>query len=325
MRSKKLGVLVGLFIVALLVLLGGPGLALRLLGVIRQGSVQEALAAAPSGPDTPPGDPLDTVVIGDPVSDWSATYSVQELWAVEATGRQLAEGQPEYRFVFDEAGFNRFFQAHLAPRLQSTPYSNLWFDLRDGGMVVYAMVDLGPHWAFPFPSGVAYQGIIYGYTEQGIQIYGVMPFGPADRAGLQAGDVITALAGTPVADVPYHLTEWIQSHSPGDVVTMTVRRGEQERVVEVELGRWEGRERWRYMGLVLMPDVTGARLVPLGLSVDEDLYSLPKAGPVADAIADAQRMLDNLFEQLIVVGPLEGQARVAQMDFGEDSLTVVMR
>lgn len=108
--------------------------------------------------------------------------------------------------MFDEAGFNRFFQAHLAPRLQSTPYSNLWFDLRDGGMVVYATVDLGPSWAFQFPSGVAYQGLTCGYTEQGIQIYDVMPFGPADRAGLQVGDVITELAGTPVAEAPYLLS-----------------------------------------------------------------------------------------------------------------------
>lgn len=87
MRSKKLGVLVVLFIVALLVLLGGPGLALRLLGVMRQGSVQEALAAAPSATDAPGGDPLDSLIIGRPGSEWTATYSVQELWAVEVTGR----------------------------------------------------------------------------------------------------------------------------------------------------------------------------------------------------------------------------------------------
>lgn len=326
MRNKRIRIVVVLSIVvlSLLSLVGGPSLVLRGLGIVRQGSVQGALAASPSTPDMPPGDPLDTVVIGSPASDRSATYVVEELWAVEVTGRQITEGEAEYRFVFDEAGFNRLFQAYLAPHLQGTPYSNLWFDLRDGGMVVYAMVDMGPYWAFPFPPGVAYQGIAYGYTERGIQIYDVLPFGPADRAGLQIGDVITELGGTPIAGA-MHLTEWIQSHNPGDVVTMTVQRGEQVQVVAVELGRWDERERWRYAGLVLTPDVTGARLVPLGLSIRDELYSLPKTGPIANAVADAQRMLDGLFENLIIVGPLEGKARVAQMDFSEDRLTVVMR
>lgn len=323
-RRTRILIILSIIVLSLLSLAGGPSLVLRGLGIVRQGGVQEALAASPSVPDTSPGDPLDTVVIGNPASDWSATYAVEELWAVEATGYQVTEGEAEYRFVFDEAGFNRFFQAHLAPRLQGTPYSNLWFDLRDGGMVVYAMVDMGPYWAFPFPPGVAYQGITYGYTEQGIQIYDVLPFGPADRAGLRIGDVITELGGTPVADAP-NLTEWIQTHNPGDVVTMTVCRGEQAQVVAVELGRWDGRERWRYVGLVLTPDVTGARLVPLGLSIRDELYSLPKTGPIANAVADAQRMLDGLFEGLFIMGPLKGEARVAQMDFAEDRLTVVMR
>ncbi len=325
MYSHKLRVWTMVCVAALLllVLVAAPDLALRALGVVRQGSVQEALAAAPAATDVPPGEPLDSLTIGSPASEWTRAYSVRDLWALEVTGRQVAAGQAEYRLVFDEAGFNRFFQANLASWLRDTPYNNLWFDLREGGLVVYATVNVAPNgWEFPF--GAAYQGVAGMYTEQGYRVYHVLPFGPADRAGVRVGDTITELGGTPVADIP-DFGEWIRSHNPGEVITLTVQRGEQERVVEVELGRWEEGERWRYLGLVLAPDVTGARLVPLGLSVGEDLYSLPKSGPVADAVADAQRMLDSLFEHLIVVGPLRGQARVAEMHFTEDCLTVVMR
>jgi len=315
----------------LLVLIGNPDLALRALRMARQGAVEAALAAASTpAVEATTGYPLDAVTIPCPGCEngiWA--LSSQELQVLELTGDLGAEVRPEYRLVFDEAGFNRFFQARLAPWLPwrwDTPCRNLWFDLRDGGMVVYAEVDVDSDGGFSLPPGVPYLGISFSYVEQGqgIEVSKVIPLSPADRAGLAVGDIIYELDGAPAADAP-HLPDWIQARAPGDVVALGVVREGQEATLEVELEEWTEDSRWRSLGLVLTPDVTGARMIPLGLSVEEDLYSLPKTGFLAVAVADAQRLLDDLLEQLVIVGPLEGEARVSRMDLSEDRLIIVMR
>jgi putative serine protease PepD len=53
----------------------------------------------------------------------------------------------------------------------------------------------------------------------------VIPGGPADRAGLQPGDVILAIDGTQVSSAD-ELIVAIRSRQPGDVVVLTFRRGE---------------------------------------------------------------------------------------------------
>ncbi|MFC5380662.1 S1C family serine protease [Aquipuribacter nitratireducens] len=53
----------------------------------------------------------------------------------------------------------------------------------------------------------------------------VTPGGPADQAGLRAGDVILAFEGRPVTESD-ELVVAIRAQQPGDEVTLTVRRGE---------------------------------------------------------------------------------------------------
>jgi putative serine protease PepD len=67
----------------------------------------------------------------------------------------------------------------------------------------------------------------------------IVPGGPAERAGLEAGDVIVAIDGKPVADSA-ELIVAIRSRSPGDTVTLTVRRDGDERTVKVALGSSKG-------------------------------------------------------------------------------------
>lgn len=141
-------------VIVLVALLGSPGLTLRALGLRRQGTVEMALSAAPAGvQEVPTGDPLgapvESVVVVCPGCcsrcDTPWTRSSEELHVLELTGRADANGRPEYRFVFDEEGFNRFFEDWLAPwlpRVWDTPCRNVRIDLREGGMVVHADVDL---------------------------------------------------------------------------------------------------------------------------------------------------------------------------------------
>ena len=70
--------------------------------------------------------------------------------------------------------------------------------------------------------------------SQGATITEVMPDTPAERAGLEKDDVIVAVGDQPVSD-GIALIVAIRTHLPGDAVEMTVIRGGEEQVVEVEL------------------------------------------------------------------------------------------
>ncbi len=63
---------------------------------------------------------------------------------------------------------------------------------------------------------------------------GVLAGGPADRAGIKAGDIILAIDGRPVTD-PAELIVAIRSKSIGDTVTLTVKTGDETRDVVVTL------------------------------------------------------------------------------------------
>jgi S1-C subfamily serine protease len=66
----------------------------------------------------------------------------------------------------------------------------------------------------------AFLGVSITDGQDGATIAGVVSDGPAARAGLAAGDVITGVAGTTVAS-PEDLTAALAGHSPGQHVTVT--------------------------------------------------------------------------------------------------------
>src|SRR5207302_8442748 len=67
---------------------------------------------------------------------------------------------------------------------------------------------------------------------RGVLINSVEPGGPADKAGLRPGDVITAINGTPAED-PNTLRNKIASTPPGTEVTLTVLRDGRAQQVQV--------------------------------------------------------------------------------------------
>lgn len=70
--------------------------------------------------------------------------------------------------------------------------------------------------------------------SEGATITEVMPDTPAERAGLRKDDVITRVGDQPVND-GIALIVAIRTHRPGETVEMSVVRGGEEQVVEVEL------------------------------------------------------------------------------------------
>ncbi len=87
----------------------------------------------------------------------------------------------------------------------------------------------------------AYLGTIPDMSDSpgGVRLSGVRSGGPADRAGIRAGDIIVQIAEFEVSDL-YAMTEALQALKPGDTVTIKIRRDDQVIEVEATLGRRGG-------------------------------------------------------------------------------------
>jgi aminopeptidase YwaD len=84
----------------------------------------------------------------------------------------------------------------------------------------------------------AYLGTIPDMSESpgGVRLSGVRTGSPAERAGLQAGDIITAI-GTQIVANLYDMTAALRAHQPGDTVTIVAKRGPTEMRLSAVLGK----------------------------------------------------------------------------------------
>jgi S1-C subfamily serine protease len=75
-----------------------------------------------------------------------------------------------------------------------------------------------------------------GANADGAVIAAVVGGGPADRAGLQPGDVVVKITGEPVSEAS-DIGNVVNERDPGDVLELEIRRGDDTRTVEVRLGK----------------------------------------------------------------------------------------
>lgn len=75
--------------------------------------------------------------------------------------------------------------------------------------------------------------------QDGAEIDSVMPDTPAERGGLQKGDVITEIDGERVTD-GIALIVAIRTHQPGETVQFTIERDGEEQTIELTLGEEVG-------------------------------------------------------------------------------------
>src|SRR5258705_7916900 len=82
-------------------------------------------------------------------------------------------------------------------------------------------------------------GVIPQYDEEedgkGVKISGTSADTPAQKAGLQDGDVITKLGDQPTGTL-MELSAVLASHKPGDNVKVVYQRGGNRQTVDVTLG-----------------------------------------------------------------------------------------
>lgn len=86
------------------------------------------------------------------------------------------------------------------------------------------------------------------FDIEGALIVDVVAGTPADEAGLQEGDVLTAIDRTPI-DANHDLADIFQQYRPGDRVTVRFLRGDVEDSVRVELGTNPDNARQPYLGV----------------------------------------------------------------------------
>ena len=79
----------------------------------------------------------------------------------------------------------------------------------------------------------------FGFEGQGVLVQGLVPDGPADKAGIQPGDIITAIDGQKTEN-PSQLRLKVSSLQPGTPVDVEFMRGGEEKSVRVELTRVPG-------------------------------------------------------------------------------------
>jgi PDZ domain/Peptidase family M28 len=81
-------------------------------------------------------------------------------------------------------------------------------------------------------------GVMPDYSHEakdGLSLAGVREGGPAAKAGLKEGDLITKLGGLPIGTI-YDYMSSMEKHQPGDKVDVVVKRDGKEVTLEVTLG-----------------------------------------------------------------------------------------
>jgi putative serine protease PepD len=69
----------------------------------------------------------------------------------------------------------------------------------------------------------------------GAQISSVQPGTPASGAGVQQGDVVTAIDGKNITSTQQFI-ETVDTYSPGQTITLTVKRGDNTKSIKLTLG-----------------------------------------------------------------------------------------
>jgi Tol biopolymer transport system component len=104
----------------------------------------------------------------------------------------------------------------------------------------YARADAAPSLEGDSRGHGAYLGTVPDFSAMdgatgGVKLAGVRGGGPADRAGLKAGDVIVSMAGTRIDNL-YDMTFALQDNKPGDTIDVVVLRGTERVTLRATLG-----------------------------------------------------------------------------------------
>ncbi len=229
--------------------------------------------------------------------------------------RELSEAQREAQRQVEEAKRQEREELRVIQRELEKAHENLRRASREVARV-HRDIYRSERMVVPAPSlggNRAVIGVILGdNTPDGVQVIGLSPDGPAERAGLQQGDVIVSLMGEPLvvdgSDGRRILTETMQSVEPGDELVVLVQRDgeliETEIVTEdrTPLG-WQTVTRIMAPDAPMPPGAPGAPNAPVVVQSFEvpnfDRERLEK---------ELEAMREELEERRIIIGSRQGDA-----------------
>ena len=126
-------------------------------------------------------------------------------------------------------------------RVQMRPSVRMWMTPREM-----------PHQDLPMGPGLGWMGV-----QTGALIVEVTPDGPAEKAGLEEGDVLVAVEGKAL-DADHDLASLIAAYKPGDEITVEVaglggRLGKDSREVTIVLAEHPEAAGKAYLGVTFVP------------------------------------------------------------------------
>jgi S1-C subfamily serine protease len=215
------------------------------IGVVHITNPPDDLAVAVLAQDAPQVGDL-AVAVGSPFAlDQTVTAGV-----VSALDRAAPAGGPAVGTIQTDAPINPGNSGGpLANREGEVIGINSFIQTQNGGNIGLGFavpIDIGERVADALVAG---ESVEFGFLgieggdaatgQAGALIAGVTSASPAADAGLRPGDLVVAIDGDAVTSFG-DLGVIIRRHDPGDEVTLTVRRGNAEREVQVTLGATEG-------------------------------------------------------------------------------------
>jgi S1-C subfamily serine protease len=171
----------------------------------------------------------------------------------------------------------------------------------------------------------AWLGVNITDTDDGVMITQVVPDSPADEAGLQRGDIVTAVDETEI-DTADLLIETIQAHAPGDEIELAYTRDDESETVSVtlaerpaELGVRPFAQEPRFFGTM--------NLLGLNAEMTEDgivIESIDPDSPFADSGLEPGDLITAINGDSTTEGMIPGMA-FGHIRFGEPVVFSVLR
>jgi len=193
--------------------------------------------------------------VGDPVVAIGSPFSLPETTTagiVSATGRSIQapnnytitgaiqtdaainpgnSGGPLLDANGDVLGLNDQIETNNTNAVGEGSSSGVGFAIPSNTVVRIANLIIGGQ-----PVKHAYVGVELNATSAGgAQVTRVTPNAPASNAGIEPGDVVTAINGKPISSTEAFIAT-IDSFSPGQQVTLTVHRNGQTKTISLTLG-----------------------------------------------------------------------------------------